>query len=417
MKRYFSILACILIAASLNGQTTKQDVLDNPILTRGHYSTYPAPTQALTPAPEGYAPVYISHYGRHGSRYHTSRSNHTNAYKTLKAAKEAELLTDLGKSVYKRVRSMRTDAGGMDGSLTVVGTQEHRAIAERMFNAYPEVFAGAAVIDCRSTEAPRCILSMAANNERLKELNPSLRMLRSATEGDEEILRCEKYRDKHSKEMGSVRKELLAELDASAFISRIFKAGIADVLDNKDQVKFMRQMFALYQIAGCTAHTGVNFDDVFTPQELFVLWRANNASNYAHNANSVKFGKGVLSDAKPLLQDILENADDALAGSGVSAHLRFGHDVALAPLAALLDVAGAGTKADPSDDVYKVWADFKVMPMAANIQFVFYRNAEGNVLVKVLHNEREVTLPGLKTKNSPYYEWKDVRQYIVSRLK
>ena len=417
MKRYISILVCILLAASLHGQTTKQDVLDNPILTRGHYSTYPAPTQALTPAPEGYVPVYISHYGRHGSRYHTSRSNHTNAYKTLKTAKEAELLTDLGKSVYKRVRSMRSDADGMDGALTVVGTQEHRAIAERMFNAFPEVFAGAAVIDSRATESPRCILSMAANNERLKELNPSLRMLRSATEADEEVLRCEKYRDKHSKEMGSVRKELLEGLDASSFISRLFKAEFADALEEKDKVKFMRHMFALYQIAGCTAHTGVNFDDVFTPQELFTLWRANNASNYAHNANSVKYGKGVLSDAKPLLQDILENADDALAGSGISAHLRFGHDVALAPLAALLDVGGVGAKADPSDDVYKVWADFKVMPMAANIQLIFYRNASGNVLVKILHNEREVTLPELKNNGSPYYEWKDVRQYIVSCLK
>ena len=104
----------------------------------------------------------------------------------LKEAKEADLLTSFGKSVYKKVKELRSDAKGRDGGLSPLGTQEHKGIAERMYKAFPEVFSGNAIIDCRSTEAPRCILSMAANNERLKELNPSLRIYRSAYEGDEE---------------------------------------------------------------------------------------------------------------------------------------------------------------------------------------------------------------------------------------
>ena len=35
------------------------------------YYAYPAPTEAPAPAPEGYEPFYISHYGRHGSRWMT----------------------------------------------------------------------------------------------------------------------------------------------------------------------------------------------------------------------------------------------------------------------------------------------------------------------------------------------------------
>ena len=417
MKKILLLIICLLEGIALYSQTTEKEMIGNPVLSRGHFSTYPAPVEKLTPAPEGYVPVYISHYGRHGSRYHTSRSNHTNAYKTLKEAKEADLLTSFGKSVYKRVKAMRTDAKGRDGGLTDVGTQEHKDIAERMFKAFPEVFAADAMIDCRATEVPRCILSMAANNERLKELNPALRMYRSAYEGYESFLRKEKYLKENKKDMGVAKKTLLEDLDPSRFIGSIFNEGIADVLDAKAQNRFMRQIFALYQIAGCTAQSGVNLDDVFAPEELFFLWKASNAGNYAQYGNSKKHGKGVTADARPLLKDIVERADDALAGKGAAADLRFGHDTGLAPLASLINVNGYGVRADALDDVYKVWTDFNVMPMAANIQFIFYRNADDGILVKILYNEREATFPGLKSVSGPYYSWKDLRQYLVGLLK
>ena len=36
---------------------------------------------------------------------------------------------------------------------------------------------------------------------------------------------------------------------------------------------------------------------------------------------------------------------------------------------------------------------YKITPMATNLQFVFYRNKANDVLVKVLLNEDEATLP------------------------
>ena len=417
MKKYILSVVCLLSVMALHGQTTKQYVLDNPKCTSGHYSTYPLPEGVCTAAPDGYVPFYMTHYGRHGSRYHTSNSAHDNAYNVLKAAKDAKLLTPLGESVFKRVCAMRDDAMGMEGSLTFVGVDEHRGIAERMYASFPEIFADNAVINCRSTEAPRCILSMAANNERLRELNPSLRISRTSNKANEVSMRSEKYMHDNLKDMGSVKKEILAELDPSAFIGRIFKDGISSQLDKKEQLSFMRHMYALFQIAGCVAHTGVDFDEIFVPEELFILWNGNNASHYMQCANSVKHGKGVLGDAKPLLKDILDKADEVLAGSGVSAHLRFGHDIGLAPLAALLDVNGLGVHTDNAAEVYKQWAEFQAMPMGANLQFVFYRNAKNNILVKVLLNDVEAHLPALKSVSGPYYSWKDVRKYFLSKLK
>ena len=62
------------------------------------------------------------------------------------------------------------------------------------------------------------------------------------------------------------------------------------------------------------------------------------------------------------------------------------------------------------EKVENVWNDFRITPMAGNIQLIFYRNAKGRVLVKFLLNEREVTVP-VAGDTAPYYDWKAVRKY------
>ncbi|MBP5721606.1 MAG: histidine-type phosphatase, partial [Bacteroidales bacterium] len=71
MKRCFLAAGLILIAASLaSAQTFNVDELvgDNRDLAASGERAYDFDVPALTPAPEGYKPFYISHYGRHGSR-------------------------------------------------------------------------------------------------------------------------------------------------------------------------------------------------------------------------------------------------------------------------------------------------------------------------------------------------------------
>ena len=55
--------------------------------------------------------------------------------------------------------------------------------------------------------------------------------------------------------------------------------------------------------------------------------------------------------------------------------------------------------------------------MAANIQFVFYRKdlQDKDVLVKVLLNENEATLP-IATDCAPYYHWNDFRDFYLKKL-
>ena len=61
---HLSLFTCVAFA-----QTSKKEIFKDINRTGSNYFAYPGPTaKKLTKAPAGYAPFYISHYGRHGSR-------------------------------------------------------------------------------------------------------------------------------------------------------------------------------------------------------------------------------------------------------------------------------------------------------------------------------------------------------------
>lgn len=69
------------------------------------------------------------------------------------------------------------------------------------------------------------------------------------------------------------------------------------------------------------------------------------------------------------------------------------------------------------ENFYKAFSDWKIAPMAGNIQIVFFRNKKkpSDILVKFLHNERETSVP-VPTDNYPYYKWEDVKAYYMPML-
>ena len=104
-----------------------------------NYLKYQNPREKYTPAPKGYKPFYISHYGRHGSRYHYSASDYAFFDKLFLSVDSAQALTELGKSVGKRVHQLYVDAHQRAGDLTQTGAKQHMEIAKRMVQSYPDV--------------------------------------------------------------------------------------------------------------------------------------------------------------------------------------------------------------------------------------------------------------------------------------
>ena len=159
--------------------------------------------------------------------------------------------------------------------------------------------------------------------------------------------------------------------------------------------------------------TNLSFYDVFTPEELFDLWQVFNFDFYAHHANFAPTEGVMIADASNLLQNIIETADAALEREKPSATLRFGHDGNLIPLAAILEFPTAIGQTDNPEKAFEVFADYKVAPMAGNVQLIFYKhesNPEAPVLVKMLLNEEEQQIR-LEPVKGPYYDWEALKAH------
>lgn len=416
------ILSLLLLLATVCGwsQTTKQEVLQDLNRTGGVYYAYPGPQSTLTPTPKGYEPVYVSHYGRHGSRYLISDKDYSRVADLLRDAKEHNALTPLGENVLARLDTVLLETEGHSQELTSLGVHQHKGIAARMAKNFPEVFnTKGAKISARSTLVPRCILSMAAFTEGLKELNPSLDVKREASE------KYMRYLNYHSPDHGTYtidgkwkeqyRKFKDAHTNSQRLTSSLFSdPKYVEVNVNPDDL-----MWGVYWIASDMQNidTPISFYDIFTPDELFDLWQCFNYNFYVNDGAFGGNGDKVIANAYPQVANIIESADVALKSGQPTADLRFGHDGNLVPLAAALHLKDCDNVVYNPDEFYTAFTDWKIAPMAGNIQIIFYRNKKkpDDILVKFLLNENEVGIP-LETKTYPYYPWSEVREYYLNQI-
>ena len=141
---------------------------------------------------------------------------------------------------------------------------------------------------------------------------------------------------------------------------------------------------------------------------IYRRWAQNNLFLYLGHCNSAAVGAQRIPMARPSVMDIVEKADEAIATGKYAADLRFGHDYPLMALVSYLGIEGVGDRLEVKD-VCNNWLGFWNIPMASNLQMIFYRNKAGRVLVKFLYQEQERLLRGLKPVEGPYYDWETVK--------
>lgn len=421
MNLRIKILAFILATVGLgvNAQTTFEEISADLNKAGGVYLAYPKVEAKQTPAPKGYKPFYVSHYGRHGSRYLLGDRDYLWIIQLMQKADSINGLTPLGKDVLKRLSLVWQEVQGRAGDLTPLGVRQHRGIAERMYKNFPEVFSGKRSVSARSTVVYRCAMSMVAFGDRLKGLNPKLDI---SYEMSEKYMSYLNYHTDRSNaftngEKGpwveEYRKFEKAQVKPDRLVNSLFSN--ADFI--RCEVNPDNLMWGLYWIAVDMQdiETPLSFYDIFTAREMFDLWQCVNYRFYIGNANPLASKGIVMANAKSLVENIIESADAAIKDRSIAATLRFGHDGNVIPLLALLQIENFDVAVAGPSEVYKHWCDFKATPMASNVQIVFFENNKGDVLVKFLHNEKEVHIP-VETDIWPYYHWNEVRDYYQKRL-
>ncbi len=408
-----------IFCLGVNAQTTFEEISSDLNKAGGVYLAYPTVETKQTPAPKGYKPFYVSHYGRHGSRYLLSDRDYQWIIQLMEKAETVNGLTPLGQDVLKRLNMVWEEAQGRAGDLTPLGVRQHQGIAERMSKNFPEVFRGKRHVSARSTVVYRCAMSMVAFGDRLKQLNPQLDMSYEMSEKYMSYLNYHSARSNaftHGKKgpwVEEYRKFEEAQVHPDRLVSTLFSN--ADFI--RCEVNPSELMWGLYWIAVDMQdmETPVSFFDLFTAKEMFDLWQCVNYRFYMGNANPLASNGIVMANAKSLVENILESADAAIKDRSIAATLRFGHDGNVIPLLALLQIENFDVAVAGPAEVYKHWCDFKATPMASNVQIVFFENKAGDILVKFMHNEKEVHVP-VKTDQWPFYHWNDVKEYYQKRL-
>lgn len=427
MKRLYLLITALLLVVATQAQSIAHKAFKQDIhRSANNYYAYPDHNlPALTPAPEGYVPFYINHYGRHGSRWLIAPSDYTFPVEQLTKGERNGKLTKRGQEVLDVCRQMLDASQGRLGELSDIGAEQHQGIARRMYENFPEVWAGDAKVDAKSTVVIRCILSMLNEVEMLKSLNPRLRFTTDASEHDMYYMN---YRD-----TVAIAAQKAARPTVEAFKEQLFPAKIKEkklekmtsrlfndkkfVRDSIDSFKFEYVLFDLvsnmqshHEFENIDLYTGV-----FTVDDATDFWTYNNARWYIYSGNTSLTNHTGARAHRHLLQNFVEEADKAILSGTNSATLRFGHESVVLPLVCLMGLNGMDYDTTDLTTLADHWRSYEVFPMAANVQMIFYRKpGSDDILVKILLNEREATLP-LATDCAPYYHWLDVRQHFITR--
>ena len=377
----------------------------------GTYYAYPGNPVCETPAPKGYKPFYISHYGRHGSRYLTKDERYSRPLAFYREQAGKGNLTPLGEDFLHRLETLWAEVEGKGGQLSGQGVRQHKEIAGRLMGRYPSLFAPGAVIEASSSTAGRCQASMDAFCDSLLDACAGLSVTRRSDAETMAILVPKNPAiDSLDSETSHWRTTVYEDFKAShVHPQRLLRSLLKDVSRVPDPMAAVSDLYYL-AMGMQDISSAVSFDDLFTPDELYGALQCVDTRMYYVNVTGTVGPQSV----RPLLKDFLEKADVAVSGSSPAvATLRFGHDSILIRLLSLLGVEECSAREADIRNYAEAWQGWKVSPMAANLQMVFYRGRKG-VQVKLLLNERETSIPALG--EGPYYDWKQFREYAGGLL-
>ena len=434
------VLLTMAIACSMAAQAQKAPVFEtsakneiaaNRYLAGSNYLDYDRQlsTKPLTPSPKGYEPFYMSHYGRHGSRWLIWEGDYTLPIRALKSAHENGKLTEVGEETLQKLEAIFSTTEKRLGDLTTVGERQHHGIGKRMAQNFPEIFKTKNLkIDARSTVVIRCILSMIAECEELAAANPTAQIHNDVSESLQYYLN--QPWEGIVKEEGKTGDKEYHDAEVKyTHPERLMKVLFNDqqwVFNNVMAGDLMRRLFDV--ATNMQSHdTDIELLSLFTDEELYDQWRIRNVGWYLDYGASPVSGTKMPFSQLNLLKNIIETADTV---TQTQATLRFGHEVCVMPLACLLELDNCGMAVENLDELDTYWRNYRIFPMGCNIQLVFYRPIQKvkkgkaigktpttgeDILVKALLNERETYLP-IKTDNWPYYKWQDLRLYYLNKI-
>lgn len=423
MKGIFRIVvACACFAAVAVGCARTPRTADGqavPERVWGVYRLYPGREIPPPETPDGYKAFYISHYGRHGSRFLLEETPYRRVRDVLARAEADGRLTEAGKRAYGELLGAWPRIEGRAGCLTPIGADQHRAIARRMAERQGSVFAGNGVVRASTSATSRTKESMEAFCGQLQACFPQLTIVQTTNAALNPYSAASGIPTADDLKTKSPEAEWRSEfdrfcrqrLDAPGFLRRIF-TDTAYAAGLCDPVAFERDFFYLaIHFAGC----GLDIDylRLFPLDELTALAECDAYVFYQEKGPSELTSDRTWALSAHILRRMLADAESA-AAAGIAADLRFGHDGCIMSLLTLMQADGWTERTAIPEEAARMW-DVSRIPMACNLQWIFYRPCSGcgEVLVRVLLNEEPLRLA--VTDETGLCPWAAMRRFLEER--
>ena len=301
------LVAFIAPAYKVSGQV--YDVLQTVSSDRNKIAGVEGPYRfedaVLTAAPKGYVPFYITHYGRHGSRYAWNPVTYTAIKKGLDAADEAGSLTPRGEKLYKDFNDFYQIPLINTGDLSDLGMEQHSEIARIMYGNFPEVFKDGGEILARASTSQRAIVSMNAFTVSLQKLAPKVDIKMNALHTS---LLATNPTSAPRELVGGFKGEVLIPESTTAFRDRMtdYDAILDKLFTDRGFLEemggrreFVYELFNLW--AGYRNYSdGELLEDIFTKEQLLVQWEIENYMHYADIQGTVTARSRFLKTSSPM---------------------------------------------------------------------------------------------------------------------
>lgn len=376
--------------------------------------------RAGTPAPRGYEATYISHYGRHGSRFAYTSKAYTVLLEMLREGAAKENLTPYGRQMLAQLEPFWEAVEYRVGDLTELGWEQHQQIARTLVQSFPKAFGKGSRVDACSSASVRSIISMTSCLSAISREAPKASVYAHQGKLDIQATRPNEARNPFAY-TGPETVFPYSESSEAFFLRRFpqYLEVLGRLFEDPSAALGERSaydvFFNLYMfVAGMNSlphQIRLDVKDFFTPQEYAILWETDNYERFREYLP-------YRTPCSSIVDDMVAKADARLASGERGADLRFGHDHIMMALLMILDIDDFNKYPSSADDLVQVFQTYR-SPMATNLQLVFYtprKGRAGEPLVKVLHNGEEVRLGSLRPFDGVYYRWADVRAYLQERV-
>lgn len=415
------LLALLALGASAQREGVREEVRSDWNKASGLDCLYDMVPKAQSPAPKGYEVFYISHYGRHGSRFAYTDKAYTVPLEMLRAAAREGNLTERGVRLHSDMEAFWEKNRFRVGDLTPLGWRQHEFVAREMVRSFPSVFGKGCRVEAASSPTIRSIVSMTAFLSAFGAAAPKAEVYGHQSTLDIQAANPN-YKKNPFRYKGPDIPFPYDENPEKFFLRKFpqYKEVLGRLFKDPDKGLGGRNpwdvYFNLYMlVAGMNSleeEDRIPFDGFLSADEFATLWETD---NYERLREYLPYRISCSS----VVEDIIAKADARLVSGEKGADLRFGHDHVVMGLLLLMDIDDFGKIPSGADDVVKYFQSFR-SPMAANLQFVFYTpkkcSKEKDVLVKFLLNGDEARIGTLEPVRGPYYKWAEVRSYLEGRI-